>query len=209
MRGRGRLCSLSQNQGGGPFPPCVSTPPSPPSQRLLDFFSLSLLFCPSVPRPQTSQRLRDDPLSLCCFFESPNGLGHAWPSPRWSAFFPVPDRRLKRAGYPGRLVRLGWAAGAEPAVIVISAVSPASLASAEPPPLWQEPTAALASRRSCHERCLIGTWRQLVRILRSLPSELCSSTDCPMACCCKTRNHRSWTLPGKKKSLFFLLRCAR
>lgn len=47
-RGRGRLCSLSQNQGGVPFPPCVSRlPPSPTSPVLFLCAALGLPFTPN------------------------------------------------------------------------------------------------------------------------------------------------------------------
>lgn len=47
LRGRGRLCSLSQNQGGVSFPPCVSRlPPSPTSPVLFPCAALDLPFTP-------------------------------------------------------------------------------------------------------------------------------------------------------------------
>lgn len=47
-RGRGRLCSVSQNQGGVPFPPCVSRlPPSPTSPVLFLCAALGLPFTPN------------------------------------------------------------------------------------------------------------------------------------------------------------------
>lgn len=48
LRGRGCLCSLSQNQGGVPFPPCVSRlPPSPTSPVLFLCAALDLPFTPN------------------------------------------------------------------------------------------------------------------------------------------------------------------
>lgn len=57
LRGRGRLCSLSQNQGGVPFPPCVSRlPPSPTSPVLFLCAALGLPFTPnqSITTPELS-----------------------------------------------------------------------------------------------------------------------------------------------------------
>lgn len=48
LRGRGRFCSLSQNQGGVPFPPCVSRlPPSPTSPVLFLCAALDMPFTPN------------------------------------------------------------------------------------------------------------------------------------------------------------------
>lgn len=192
LRGRGRLCSLSQNQGGVPFPPCVSRlPPSPTSPVLFLCAAPDLPFTPnqSTTAPDLSVvmgwvtflcwknnfqlkaimgldllRLLPDIFLLC------SGSLKSLDVLRVS-------RRYSGSSFSDWLHRLSpqWASpprtGLAQAVFLLLHWPQLSPDCSDRTLLWGNHCAG--SDRSCHEQCLIGTLRQLVQILWVLTSEFC------------------------------------